>query len=81
MKEPLTPEEVKSASDKFFPLFDIIHNQMPEDSTITDTLDVMESVCKLAHQSRERGGSDNLPFGFNKKDGEESGEESEGDNI
>ena len=26
-------------------------------ATITDTLDVMESVCKLAHQSRERGGS------------------------
>jgi len=72
MKEPLTPEEVKSASDQFFPLFDIIHSQMPEDSTITDTLDVMESVCKLAHQSRERGGSINLPFGLNKKDSEES---------
>jgi hypothetical protein len=72
MKEPLTPEEVKSASDQFFPLFDIIHSQMPEDSTITDTLDVMESVCKLAHQSRERGGAVNLPFGFNKNNSEES---------
>ena len=72
MKEPLTPEEVQAASDIFFPLFDIVNSQMPEDATITDTLDVMESVCKLAHQSRERGGSANLPFGFNKKDSEES---------
>lgn len=73
MKEPLTPEEVKAASDLFFPLFDIVNSQMPEDATITDTLDVMESVCKLAHQSRERGGSGGggLPFGFNKKDDED----------
>ena len=53
MKEPLTPEEVQAASDLFFPLFDIVNSQMPEDATITDTLDVMESICKLAHQSRE----------------------------
>jgi hypothetical protein len=45
---------------------------MPEDSTITDTLDVMESICKLAHQSRDKDSSTHLPFGFNKKDGEES---------
>tara|TARA_B100001173_G_C15782820_1_gene460026 strand:- start:400 stop:630 length:231 start_codon:yes stop_codon:yes gene_type:complete len=71
MKEPLTPEEVQAASDLFFPLFDIVNSQMPEDATITDTLDVMESVCKLAHQSRGCGGSANLPFGFNKKDDED----------
>jgi len=77
MKEPLTPEEVKAASDQFFPLFDIVNSQMPEDATITDTLDVMESICKLAHQSRERGGplGGNLPFGFNKKDKENSDDE------
>jgi len=75
MKEPLTPEEVKAASDQFFPLFDIVNSQMPEDATITDTLDVMESICKLAHQSRERGGSAHLPFGFNKKDKENSDDE------
>ena len=72
MKEPLTPEEVKAASDQFFPLFDIVYSQMPEDATITDTLDVMESVCKLAHQCRDRGSVAHAPFGFNKKDGEES---------
>ena len=72
MKGPLTPEEVQAASDQFFPLFDIVHSQMPEDSTITDTLDVMESICKLAHQSRDKDSSTHLPFGFNKKDGEES---------
>ena len=72
MKEPLTPEEVKAASDQFFPLFVIVHSQMPEDATITDTLDVMESVCKLAHQCRDRGSVAHAPFGFNKKDGEES---------
>ena len=72
MKEPLTPEEVQAASDQFFPLFDIVHSQMPEDATITDTLDVMENVCKLAQSLREREVEGSFPFGFykRKKDGD-----------
>lgn len=63
--KPLTPEEVKKAADQFFPLFEIILNGMPENSTIEDSLKVMETICTLAHKNRaEEQKSD---FGFNKK--------------
>jgi hypothetical protein len=64
--KPLTPEEVQTAADQFFPLFDIVRNQMPVESTIEDTLKVMESVCSLAHKLRLQ--DETTPFGFNKKD-------------
>ena len=63
--KPLTPAEVKDAADQFFPLFDIVHRNMPEGSSTEDTLKVMESVCKLAHQMRAMEEGDG-PFGFNK---------------
>ena len=50
--DPLTAEEVNEASKDFFPLFDIVHRNMPENCTVEDTLKVMESVCKLAHKKR-----------------------------
>ena len=65
--KPLSPEEVQTAAEKFFPLVDIVHRNMPENSKVEDTLRVMESVCGLAHKLRaqeETGG----PFGFNKKE-------------
>ena len=67
--EPLTPEEVQAASERFFPLFDIILGNMPEGSKIEDCLSVMASVCELAHKMRDEGEEKNkpLPFGFNKK--------------
>lgn len=69
--KPLTPEEVSEAAEKFFPLFDIVHRQMPENSNVEDTLKVMESVCGLAHKLRMQGEESKAgPFGFNKKDNE-----------
>ena len=66
--KPLTPEEVADAADQFFPLFDIVHRQMPENSNVEDTLKVMESVCGLAHKLRMQSDTDKAgPFGFNKK--------------
>jgi|TARA_B100000085_G_scaffold275115_1_gene292663 hypothetical protein len=72
--DPLTPEEVNEASKDFFPLFDIVHRNMPENCTVEDTLKVMESVCKLAHKKRVAEEIAHAPFGFNKKadDGNES---------
>ena len=64
--KPLTPEEVEKAADQFFPLFDIVRNQMPVEATIEDTLKVMETVCSLAHKLR--ASDETTPFGFNKKD-------------
>ena len=40
MKEydPLTPSEVNDAAKEFFPLFDIVHRNMPENCTVEDTI-------------------------------------------
>ena len=72
--KPLTPEEVTQASEQFFPLFEIVRSRMPENSTIEDTLKVMETVCTLAHKIRAEKEMEALPFGFNKKpnDGKET---------
>jgi len=64
--KPLTPEEVTQASEQFFPLFEIVHSRMPENSTIEDTLKVMESVCGLAHKLRIE--EEKIKFGFNKNE-------------
>lgn len=72
--EPLTSDEVHAAADRFFPLFDIVLRNMPENSTVEDTLKVMESVCALAHKMRLEPRSDDLAFGFYKNK-EEKGDE------
>ena len=65
--DPLTDEEVNDAAKEFFPKFDIIHRQMPENCTVEDTLKVMETVCQMAQKRRAFDKDDVGPFGFNKK--------------
>ena len=67
--KPLTVEEVEEAAEQFFPLFDIVRNQMPVEATIEDTLKVMETVCALAQKLRVEKEAESQPFGFNKKNG------------
>jgi len=62
--KPLTPEEVTKASEQFFPLFEIVRNNMPTNSTTEDTLKVMETVCTLAQKLRVQ--EEKIKFGFNK---------------
>ena len=64
--KPLTPEEVTKAAEQFFPLFDIVRNRMPLNTTIEDTLKVMETVCGLAHKLRTE--EEKIKFGFNKNE-------------
>ena len=67
--DPLTVEEVTKASEAFFPLFDVVLRHMPENSTVEDTLKIMESVCGLAHKLRAKEEEETSgPFGFNKKE-------------
>ena len=66
--DPLTPEEMTEAADTFFPLFNIVHDRMPKDSTTEDCLKVMENVAKLAHKTRAEKKQKDAPFGFNKED-------------
>ena len=67
MKEydPLTPSEVNDAAKEFFPLFDIVHRNMPENCTIEDTIKVMETVCDMAQKRRNFDTPGVGPFGFN----------------
>jgi len=62
--KPLTPEEVTTAAEQFFPLFEIVRNRMPEGSKTEDTLKVMETICGLAHKLRAE--EEKIKFGFNK---------------
>ncbi len=50
--DPLTPDEVNDAAKEFFPLFDIVHRNMPENCTVEDTIKVMETVCSMAQKRR-----------------------------
>ena len=65
--DPLTPEEVNDAAKEFFPLFDIVHRNMPENCTVEDTIKVMETVCSMAQKRRRFDKGEVGPFGFNKK--------------
>ena len=69
MKEydPLTPSEVNDAAKEFFPLFDIVHRNMPENCTVEDTIKIMETVCDMAQKRRNFDTPGVGPFGFNKK--------------
>ena len=77
--DPLTPEEVNDAAKEFFPLFDIVHRNMPENCTVEDTIKVMETVCSMAQKRRAYDKGEVGPFGFNKKvdDGTEKTTDSE----
>jgi hypothetical protein len=74
--KPLTPEEVQEAADQFFPLFNIVHGNMPEGSKTEDTLKVMESICTLAHKLRSQK-EEKIKFGFNKKTNDGTDNQSE----
>ena len=68
--DPLTLDEIKEASDIFFPLFLEVHGRMPSGSTTEDTLRVMESIAKLGHKNRadKADKERELKFGFNKEE-------------
>ena len=65
--DPLTPEEVNDAAKEFFPLFDIVNRNMPENCTVDDTIRVMETICDMAQKRRKFDTPGVGPFGFNKK--------------
>ena len=68
--DPLSVDEMQAAADIFFPLFQVVHKQMPKGASTEDTLKVMENVAKLGHKIR----ADMLEeerkerFGFNKEE-------------
>ena len=51
--DPITHEEMKEASDVFFPLLRVVQEGMPENASTEDTLKVMEHIATLAHRMRK----------------------------
>ena len=74
--DPLTIEEMTAAADIFFPLFNIVNDQMPKGATTEDALHVMESIAKLAHKQRSDKREEEVKekFGFHKIEETEAGE-------
>ena len=70
--KPLTLEEVFEAADIFFPIYEYIKSRLPVDTKVEDVLKVAENVCTLAQKLRVQKETENQPFGFNKKNGQES---------
>ena len=81
-KDPLTLEEIKAACDMFFPLFNAVKAQLPEDAELKDQIKIMESVAQIAVllrklDDKKPGDDSEFIFGFNKsvKKEEESDDE------
>ena len=52
--DPITEDEMERATDTFFPLLRVVQKQMPDGSSVEDTLKVMEHVATLAHRLRKQ---------------------------
>ena len=74
--DPLTVEEMTSAGEHFAGLLSVIQKLHP-DASIEDSLKIMESVAKYAHQLRakEREEKAKEKFGFNKATEAEEGKD------
>ena len=68
--DPLTAQEVATAAEIFFELFDEVLDRCPEDTSIEDAIKLSESIFAYAHKLRAIDALENssAPFGFNKKD-------------
>lgn len=68
--EPLTREEVATAAELFFELFDVVLDQAPSNTSIEEALKMSESIFNLAHKLRSIGAEvdASAKFGFNKKE-------------
>jgi len=70
--KPLTLEEVFEAADIFFPIYEYIKSRLPVDTKVEDILKVSENVCALAQKLRVQKEAEAQPFGFNKKNEQET---------
>ena len=44
----LTLEELQGLADKWFPLFNEVHDRLPDGASVEETLKVMEKLAELA---------------------------------
>lgn len=44
----LTLEELQGLADKWFPLFNEVHDRLPDGTSVEETLKVMEKLAELA---------------------------------
>tara|TARA_B100000035_G_scaffold178634_1_gene152339 strand:- start:12 stop:248 length:237 start_codon:yes stop_codon:yes gene_type:complete len=75
----LTLDDYKKAGDTFWEKYWYVAKELGEDAKTEDILKVMESLGAVAMKLRQEEEAKTAPFGFNKKDKDETTEcESEG---
>ena len=52
--DPFSSKEIKAATNAFFDAYDAVSLRMPKDSTVEDTLKVLEQVTKTATKLRAK---------------------------
>jgi len=52
--DPFSSKEIKAATNAFFDTYDAVSLRMPKDSTVEDTLKVLEHITKTATRLRAK---------------------------
>ncbi len=69
-KDPLTLEEIKAACDIFFPLFNAVKLELPDDTDLKDQIKIVnnKSITVLLRKNNNKETDDDAEFifGFNK---------------
>ena len=52
--DPFSSKEIKAATNAFFETYDAVSLRMPSDSTVEDTLKVLEHITKTATRLRAK---------------------------
>lgn len=65
MTKPITLEEYTEVGPEFFAKFNYVKTQLPADTSVEDTLSIMETLAGLVLLKREED-EEKLSIGFNK---------------
>ena len=64
--KPITLEEYTEVGPEFFAKFNYVKTQLPADTTVEDTLKIMETLAGLVMMKRDEEEDDRPSIGFNK---------------
>ena len=64
--KPVTLEEYTQVGPEFFAKFNYVKTQLPADTSVEDTLTIMETLAGLVFLKRDEEEADKPAIGFNK---------------
>ena len=64
--KPITLEEYQDVGPEFFAKFNYVKTQLPEDTSVEDTLTIMETLAGLVFIKRDEEEEEKPAIGFNK---------------